>query len=378
MSLVKKYLLLLVSTLLVCSCALKETTSPEKKFSEVFYKTLAQRYFDYAGIKHWQRANFAYQKYKKKARRLEDYRYQEPENPKNFNMLGEALPVFLQARAYLTDILTPGISLERPVDAAKAQFSYDCWLEEYAQNPENIDTYKCRELFYRYLDVLYQHADTEQYEAIVAQEMAKNPATVLRLYNVEEKEKPLVSVPEAKQQKKHVRKQLKKIRSGPQKEVVELALVPVEEVTGNTDAAPKALKENQVEKETAVPLVKKEAISVAGSALPGLLQRPHYIYFPIGKDALDGASQLIIKSLVDQLQHCKQCMVHLGGHSDSSGSDQINLQLSMRRAKVVESEFIKQGVAKEKIMTAAYGSSGLPDAQEKRSKRFVRIVVVKK
>ena len=45
------------------------------------------------------------------------------------------------------------------------------------------------------------------------------------------------------------------------------------------------------------------------------------------------------------------------GHTDSTGTDAINMKLSQKRADAVKAALVKRGVQADRIMTKGYGSS---------------------
>ncbi len=68
---------------------------------------------------------------------------------------------------------------------------------------------------------------------------------------------------------------------------------------------------------------------------------------PQMRDTLDGVAQSMIdypNSLIDVM-----------GHTDSTGSDQYNLDLSRRRAESVSNYLVSRGVARARIETLGYG-----------------------
>ncbi|MDR1614741.1 MAG: OmpA family protein [Campylobacteraceae bacterium] len=63
-----------------------------------------------------------------------------------------------------------------------------------------------------------------------------------------------------------------------------------------------------------------------------------------------------IKSVAEILQNERDYKVILEGHTDSTGSKDLNLKLSEQRAKSVAEELIRLGVDKERIITEWFGS----------------------
>ncbi|MDO8606272.1 MAG: OmpA family protein [Phaeospirillum sp.] len=68
--------------------------------------------------------------YARKAERAATGEVVPPENPADWDVPVEAAPVLQQARAALMDDFDKGARERVPVEAAKAQVSLDCWIEE--------------------------------------------------------------------------------------------------------------------------------------------------------------------------------------------------------------------------------------------------------
>jgi len=58
------------------------------------------------------------------------------------------------------------------------------------------------------------------------------------------------------------------------------------------------------------------------------------------------------------LQKYSHTRVEIGGYTDSTGSEEHNLQLSQRRAQAVAAALTTRGVAAERITTRGFGESG--------------------
>ena len=70
--------------------------------------------------------------------------------------------------------------------------------------------------------------------------------------------------------------------------------------------------------------------------------------------------------------------IEVAGHADRSGTPQYNQRLSQRRADVVASELVNQGVAKEEIVVTAFGETKplVPTADGVREPQNRRVEIV--
>jgi len=81
------------------------------------------------------------------------------------------------------------------------------------------------------------------------------------------------------------------------------------------------------------------------------------IFFDSDKSILKPESVTELNKLLEILNKNEDLRVELGGHTDSDGNDEHNLQLSDNRAKAVVNWLIEKGVDKAKLQYKGYGES---------------------
>jgi outer membrane protein OmpA-like peptidoglycan-associated protein/tetratricopeptide (TPR) repeat protein len=81
------------------------------------------------------------------------------------------------------------------------------------------------------------------------------------------------------------------------------------------------------------------------------------VYFDLNKAVLKPESNNELMVLAQFLKDNSNIRVELGGHTDSTGSEKFNLQLSKERAESVMLFLVKQGIEISRIETKGYGSS---------------------
>jgi outer membrane protein OmpA-like peptidoglycan-associated protein len=79
------------------------------------------------------------------------------------------------------------------------------------------------------------------------------------------------------------------------------------------------------------------------------------ILFDLDRAELNPGGELQVARLADALRQMPDRNVLIEGHTDSSGSDAYNDELSSRRAEAVESQLILQGVDPTRVVTRGYG-----------------------
>jgi outer membrane protein OmpA-like peptidoglycan-associated protein len=82
-----------------------------------------------------------------------------------------------------------------------------------------------------------------------------------------------------------------------------------------------------------------------------------------------------ISRLSNVLNKYNQTQIEVGGHTDSTGSEQYNQQLSMRRAESVKNALTQQGISASRIRTFGYGESR-PISSDPAMNRRVEITII--
>lgn len=75
----------------------------------------------------------------------------EPEDPKKYDLPESSQNELMHSRNRLLHALNSGGKTRYPVDAAKAQVMYDCWIEQQEENFQFNDIKGCRDGFYKYV-----------------------------------------------------------------------------------------------------------------------------------------------------------------------------------------------------------------------------------
>ncbi|TDH26209.1 OmpA family protein [Segetibacter sp. 3557_3] len=81
------------------------------------------------------------------------------------------------------------------------------------------------------------------------------------------------------------------------------------------------------------------------------------VLFGVDKADLTSSAQSKVKELAQVLNKYPDTYVLVEGHTDDTGSDDHNMQLSERRAKEVVAYLRQQGLSSDRLKTAWYGKS---------------------
>lgn len=98
------------------------------------------------------------------------------------------------------------------------------------------------------------------------------------------------------------------------------------------------------------PEVKKEELKILKEALYG-------IKFEVGKATITPNSYTILENVYEIINNTPQYKLQIHGHTDSDGSDAMNMQLSKDRAASVKNFLIKKGISADRLTSEGFGET---------------------
>lgn len=81
------------------------------------------------------------------------------------------------------------------------------------------------------------------------------------------------------------------------------------------------------------------------------------VNFAHSSDTLSPSAYPLLDELVQIAADCPDSIIHITGHTDSSGDERLNLALSEARAKAVVDYIVSRGIAKNRTRATGAGSS---------------------
>lgn len=81
------------------------------------------------------------------------------------------------------------------------------------------------------------------------------------------------------------------------------------------------------------------------------------VLFDVNSSTVKAGGYDELQRVAGVLNNYPQTTIQIAGHTDSSGSDQYNMQLSQQRANAVKNALVGYGVAPARLMTIGYGES---------------------
>jgi OmpA family len=118
----------------------------------------------------------------------------------------------------------------------------------------------------------------------------------------------------------------------------------------------------------------------AQSAMAPSQMPPATVYFATGSATLSPESMATIQQVAANYKTTANATVTLTGHTDTVGSQNVNMALSQRRADAVRNALVRAGVPAAAITSGGQGEASLPvqtaDNVNERRNRSVDIAVV--
>jgi outer membrane protein OmpA-like peptidoglycan-associated protein len=81
------------------------------------------------------------------------------------------------------------------------------------------------------------------------------------------------------------------------------------------------------------------------------------LFFDLGKATLKPESEPELKRILQVMKENTALVIEISGHTDNTGSDEINNKLSLERANAVKENLLKGGIDQARIKTKGYGKS---------------------
>jgi outer membrane protein OmpA-like peptidoglycan-associated protein len=100
------------------------------------------------------------------------------------------------------------------------------------------------------------------------------------------------------------------------------------------------------------------AAAAAGGPAPAPA-RSYLVFFDWDRATLTDRARQIVKEAADNSTHVQYTRIEVNGYTDTSGTPQYNMGLSIRRADAVKGELVRDGVPAASIGTQGFGETHL-------------------
>ncbi|MCF8260479.1 MAG: OmpA family protein [Melioribacteraceae bacterium] len=80
------------------------------------------------------------------------------------------------------------------------------------------------------------------------------------------------------------------------------------------------------------------------------------IYFDVGKASIRKDAEKNLYEMIDMLKEYPAAKMEIAGHTDSTGTDEVNMELSLSRATSIKRFMVKNGIEANRLDVKGYGS----------------------
>lgn len=101
--------------------------------------------------------------------------------------------------------------------------------------------------------------------------------------------------------------------------------------------------------------ITESAASLCERALLGFRVEP--VRFEESGTSMRASGEAVLDRVVELASTCRESLIEITGHADSSGDEKWNQLLSLQRAQAVADEIAARGIAPERLIVKGAGSS---------------------
>lgn len=118
----------------------------------------------------------------------------------------------------------------------------------------------------------------------------------------------------------------------------------------------KKIESEIIERPRAYKFVYRRPGLVSIMSSPPKVVRLTNIYFDVDKSSIKKEAERNLFELIDDLKLIPDIKLEIGGHTDSTGNDEHNIELSGLRAGAIRDFLIRYGIQKDRLQVRGYGS----------------------
>lgn len=310
----------------------KSLPKPEGEFERVLFDEYVRLGAAERAEADWNDTTF----FLNRARRLSQGRYKEPTNIEARDLPADSLVELTDARRRLMVVLSGGRLLKQPVESARAQAAFDCWMQEREENFQDNDISSCRTAFLAAMEKL---------------EAKKLRTLVVLLPDLRG------DVGEIEFTTREGVQVLNRARSA-----------TTTDISGDTPSPAFDMDQGSLE----------QTFGTAIKAQPEPPER-FIIFFELKSSNLTATSAAQIPHILAAIARHAAPDVDIVGHADRSGTDQYNDALSLRRANEIRQRLSEHMGNAEALRVSAQGESkpvvATPDGVAEPQNRRVEVTI---
>ncbi len=323
---------------------------------DLYSKLLAMEYFDLATYEYHEMGDKVDGEYFFcKAMEAAQGSYPLAENLDDWRVPRKNYEALKWAREDLMDMAYSDGLIKDPINMAKAQVSYDCWMEQQAEGVDILDARSCRKEFRdrsaKAYDNIHGFSSPDAIDAMIRDLMFDGNAQYLNMQEIEDV-----------------------YRSALEEQIVEDASSELDNLEAELDSFLSELENGlePVDMETEIIEAKEES----DMQVEKVLETQYDVYFDWNYIKPTNGDKSKIKQVANNFKDGGYTSVILKAYTDRSGLEKVNQKVAENRARTIRKMLVSEGLDDDAITFFAFGEKSTPDPDGVRNAKYRKVIII--
>ncbi|MCV6599339.1 MAG: OmpA family protein [Alphaproteobacteria bacterium] len=319
----------------------------ENETLDLYSKIIAMEYFDLAMNEYKNEKDYIDGRYFfNKAVSAAKGTYPLPENVRDWRVERRRFEEIKWASEDMMNLIYDEGILKDPINVAKAQVYFDCWIEEQAENATSLEARTCKKNFSDKWSMAFNNIHSYgEGSSLYASEESLD--AIVDGFSMDENAKYL---------------DLEEVR-----DLYYANYLNVEE----------AQEEMEVIEEEIISLIKEEFPEEADSdiKIEKVSNGEYNLFFALNYTSPKSGDVVKISSIAEAFKAGDYSYIIIKAYTDRSGSDKVNKRISENRGRTIKNMLIKEGIDASKVSFFAFGENATPDQDGVKNSEYRKVVV---
>jgi outer membrane protein OmpA-like peptidoglycan-associated protein len=337
------------------------------EYMDTYSRLLALEYFDLAAYEYFDMGDKVDGEYFLcKAMQASKGEYPLPESLDDWTVSRKNYESLKWAREDYMDMLYNDGIIDDPVNMAKAQVAYDCWLEQQAEGVQELETRICKKEFKDRVsvafDVLNGNYSDEAIDLMMTEFKNDRNAQFLDVNKIRNKYLGIVEPEILEEVELFV-------------EDVSLEVEPELEATPENELLPEVKPELDLEL-LDLELEMLEADGESDMQVAKVEEKKYNVYFGWNYTNPQDGDKNKIRQVADSFKLLDYTSIVLEAYTDRSGPKDANKKIAEERGQTVKELLVAEGIDESVIEYFSFGEDGVPDPDGVRNALYRKVVIL--
>jgi outer membrane protein OmpA-like peptidoglycan-associated protein len=329
------------------------------EYTDTYSRLLALEYFDLAIYEYFDMGDKVDGEYFFcKAMQAAKGQYPLPESLEDWTVSRRNYEALKWAREDYMDMLYNDGVIDDPVNMAKAQVAYDCWLEQQAEGVQELETRICKKEFKDRVsvafDILHGNYSDEAIDLMITEFKNDRNSKFLDVNKIRNKYLGIVE-PELESQPEH-------------------RLLPELKPELDVELEPELDLEPELNLDMELEMLEAEGAS--DMQVAKIEEKQYNVYFGWNYTNPQNGDKDKIKQVADNFNSLGYTSIILEAYTDRSGTKASNKKVAEGRGQTVKELLVAEGIDERAIEYFAFGEDGVPDPDGVRNAAYRKVVIL--